>query len=143
MISTVEKVLFLKGIDLFSDIASEDLAQVAQISQEVQIEKGQTILVEGDIGDALYIILEGEAQVYKGKSVVATLGEREPLGEMGILDSAPRSATVVALTDVSLLKIDREDFHDLMSDRLEIAQGVIKVLLKRLREATGASSGGK
>ena len=59
MISTVEKVLFLKSIDLFSQIPGEDLAQVALISQEENREQGDEIFAEGEAGDALYLVVSG------------------------------------------------------------------------------------
>ena len=141
MISTVEKVLFLKGIDLFSQIPSEDLAQVAHIAEEVQFDKGQYMIREGEMGESLYMVVDGQVIGLKGDQALVTLGEKEVFGEMSILDSAPRSASVAAATDVSLLKIEREDFEDLMAEKMEIARGVIKVLLRRLRTATMTGGG--
>ncbi len=139
MLSTIEKLLFLKEIELFQSLSHEDLAQVAQIAIEVEAERNETIIVEGDLGDSLYLILQGRVQIHKDNQPLAVLGEKEPIGEMGILDSAPRSASVTAMDDLRMLKIDREDFHELMADRLEIAQGVIKVLLTRLRRLSAKS----
>ena len=93
MLSTIEKLLFLKEIELFQSLSHEDLAQVAQIAIEVEIEENETFIVEGDIGDALFLILEGRVSIHKGNQVLTTLGEKEPIGEMGILDSSPRSAS--------------------------------------------------
>jgi CRP-like cAMP-binding protein len=133
MISTVEKVLFLKGVDLFSAIPGEELSQVAQIAEEVDIEAGETIIQEGDLGDSAYLIVNGKVRVHRGAVEIAVLGERQVFGEMSILDSEPRSASVSALTDVALLKIHHDDFTDILAEKSEIAQGIIKVLLRRLR----------
>lgn len=135
MISTVEKVLFLKSIDLFTQIPGEDLAQVALITNEEGREVGEEIFAEGEVGDALFIVLDGKVRVHRKEKTIAELGERECFGEMAILDASPRSATVTALTEVSLLKISREDFQELMADKHTLAQGIIKVLTRRLREA--------
>ncbi|MBI3183858.1 MAG: cyclic nucleotide-binding domain-containing protein [Myxococcales bacterium] len=135
MLSTVEKVLFLKSIDLFSQIPGEDLAQVALISSEESREQGEEIFAEGEAGDALYLVLDGKVRVHKSDRVIAELGERECFGEMAILDAAPRSATVTAVSETSLLKIAREDFQEIMSEKPEIAMGIIKVLTRRLRDA--------
>ena len=67
---------------------------------------------------------------------MALLGEKECVGEMSLLDSEPRSASAIAATDVILLKIKQEDFYEMISDRPEIAQGVITVLTRRLRAKT-------
>lgn len=136
MISTVEKVLFLKSIDLFSQIPGEDLVRVGQIAEEVDFEPNEAIMTEGEIGDSMYLIVAGRVQVHKGSRLVVELGERECVGEMAILDSEPRSATVRASTQVAALKIEREDFYDLMTEKQEIAQGIIKVLTRRLRQTT-------
>jgi CRP-like cAMP-binding protein len=74
-------------------------------------------------------------RVHKADRVIAELGERECFGEMAILDAAPRSATVTAVSDTTLLKIAREDFQEIMSEKPEIAQGIIQVLTRRLRDA--------
>jgi len=135
VISTVEKVLFLKSIDLFSQIPGEDLAAVALISSEERRDQGEEIFAEGEAGDALYLVLDGKVRVHKQDRVIAELGERECFGEMSILDAAPRSATVTTLGDTSLLKITREDFQEIMTEKPEIAMGIIKVLTRRLRDA--------
>lgn len=135
MISTVEKVLFLKSIDLFSQIPGQDLAQVALIATEEVREPGEEIFAEGEAGDALYLVLEGKVRVHRGDRVIAELGERECFGEMAILDAAPRSATVTAVAGTRLLRLSREDFQEIMSEKPEIALGVIKVLSRRLRTA--------
>ncbi len=135
MISTVEKVLFLKSVDLFSQIPGEDLAQLALITGEESRENGEEIFGEGEVGDALYIVLDGAVRVHRGEKTIAELGLRECFGEMAILDAAPRSATVTAVGEVALLKISREDFQDIMAEKHAIAVGIIKVLTRRLRDA--------
>jgi len=133
MISTLEKIIFLKGVELFSQLSGEKLAQVAQIAKEVEHDKGKKIFAEGDPGNSLFLIVNGAVDVVKGGKTIVSLGERECFGEMAILDSEPRSATIVAQKDVVLLEISREDFYDLMADEHEISQGIMKVLVRRLR----------
>ena len=131
----VEKVMFLKGIDLFSALSAEDLAEIAAISEEVTRDEGDVILTEGEHGDVLYFVLEGRVRVKKGSKIIAELGAREIFGEMALLDPGPRSATVEAVSDVILLSIGRDDFDDIMRERPEVPIGVMKVLVRRLREA--------
>jgi CRP/FNR family transcriptional regulator, cyclic AMP receptor protein len=135
MISTVEKVLFLKSVDLFSKIPGEDLAQIAGISQEVNFENGELILQEGEMGDSMYLIVDGQVMIHRLGQQLTKLGEREAFGEMAILDNEPRSASVTAAKDVTCLKVEREDFYELMSEKIEIAYGIIRVLTSRLRDA--------
>jgi CRP/FNR family cyclic AMP-dependent transcriptional regulator len=136
MITTVEKVLFLRGVDLFSNLPGEDLARIALITEEAQHPAGAEIIREGDVGESLYVVVEGRVEVRKGEKRLAELSEREVFGEMAVLDPGPRSATVNAVTDVTLLTIRREDFADIMAERHEIARGIIQVLTRRLRAAT-------
>ena len=133
MISTVEKVLFLKSIDLFSQIPGEDLSQIALITDEIMFEEGDDIFREGDPGDTLYFVIDGRVRIHTGPEEIAVLGERQVFGEMSLLDSEPRSASATALSDMTLLKIHRDDFHEILSEKSEIAQGIIKVLTRRLR----------
>jgi CRP-like cAMP-binding protein len=133
MISTVEKVLFLKSIDLFSQIPSEDLAQIALITDELQVEEGDEVFHEGDLGDTLYFVIDGKVRIHSGGDELALLGDRQVFGEMSLLDSEPRSASASAVSDLTLLKIQRDDFHEILAEKGEIAQGIIKVLTRRLR----------
>jgi CRP-like cAMP-binding protein len=136
MISTVEKVLFLKQLDLFSAIPGEHLVRVAQIAEENEYEPPEFLMREGELGDSMYLIVAGRVRVQKGEQTIVELGEKECVGEMAILDSEPRSATVQVIEPVTVLKIEREDFYELMSERAEIAHGIIKVLTRRLRHTT-------
>ena len=116
--------------------ASAGATRVARIAEEVEFEPGETLLVEDELGDSMYLIVAGRVSVSKGDRVIVELGERECVGEMAILDSEPRSATVRSLSPVRALKVEREDFYELMNEKLEIAQGIIKVLTRRLRRTT-------
>jgi CRP/FNR family transcriptional regulator, cyclic AMP receptor protein len=133
MISTVEKVLFLKSIDLFSQVPGEDLAQIAHITDELHYEEGDDIFREGEPGDSLFLVIEGKVRVHRGGHALAELGQRQVFGEMALLDSEPRSASVSAVSDLTLLKIARDDFNEILAEKGEIAQGIIKVLTRRLR----------
>ena len=134
MITTVEKVLFLKSIDLFRALPSEELAQIAEIAEEVPFGKGDPVFTEGEPGDALYLVVEGTVRVHRGDKQLAEFKERDVFGEMAVLDSEPRSASVTVTEDAVLLKIGRDDFREILSERPEISLGVIKVLSRRLRE---------
>jgi ATP/ADP translocase len=135
MISNVEKVLFLKKIDLFRRIRGDDLARIAEIAEEYSYDQGDRIFNEGDMGDALYLIVSGKVKIHKGETQLAELGERQCFGEIAILDAEPRSASVTSLAPLLALRIKREDFGEIMQQKPEIAQGVIKVLCGRLRSA--------
>ena len=133
MITTVEKVLFLKSVDLFRDLPGEELATIADIAEEQPCAAGEAVFAEGEPGDALYLVVEGAVRVHRGARHLAQLGVREVFGEMAVLDSRPRSASVTVLKDAVLLKIARDDFRDVLQERPEIGMGIIQVLSRRLR----------
>lgn len=135
MLTTVEKVLVLKGIDLFSQTPGEDLGRVAQIAEEISYGAGKRVFEEGEIGDALYLIVKGRVKVHKGDVELAVLGEKTCFGEMAILDNEPRSASVTAIDHCVMLRIEHDDFYDILADKIEIARGIFKVLTKRIRDA--------
>ena len=136
MLTTVEKVLFLKSIDLFRALPAEELAQIAEIAEEQEFVAGDPVFAEGEPGDALYLVVEGQVRVHKLQKQIALLGVRDVVGEMAVLDGESRSASVTVMTDSALLKIGRDDFRDILTERPEIAMGVIKVLSHRLRETS-------
>jgi CRP-like cAMP-binding protein len=136
VLTTVEKVLFLKSIDLFRAMPSEELAQIAEIAEEQAFVAGDPVFAEGEPGDALYLVVEGTVRVHRGDKQLAQLGVRDVVGEMAVLDGEPRSASVTVVKDAALLKIGRDDFRDILTERPEIGMGVIKVLSRRLRETS-------
>lgn len=134
MIPTVERILFLGKIPLLSGFSTDELWQVAQVIEEVTFYKDETFIEENDVGDALYLVISGEILIHSGDTEIARVGEGAMIGELALLDGEPRSASVTALSDISLLKIDRGQFEDIMQANPNAAMGVIKVLVKRLRE---------
>ena len=135
MYSTLEKTIFMKGVDLFRDIPGEEVSHVAQIAEEIEYDSEQTIFEEGDVGDSMFIIIDGAVRIHKGGKELAVLSKGKFVGEMALLDQEPRSASVTSTEETTLLEINGEDFYDLMASRMEIMQGIVKILTQRLREA--------
>jgi len=133
MLTRVERVLALKNVELFHDIPGEVLADIASLLEEEMFEKGQYIVNEGDLGKELFIIIKGEVEVVSNGNRIDIMRSGAGFGEMALIDSQPRSADVIALEDVLVLKIERDDFHEILKQREEVAIGVIKVLNRRIR----------
>ncbi len=131
----MDLVFLLKGVPLLSDLSGEQLLPVAEIVQHVHVEGGDLVFAEGQPGNHLYVILEGNIDIMKGKEHLATLGTKECFGEMALLDQAPRMASARAHTDADLLAISRDDFQDLLDMHPALARGIIRVLTQRLRGA--------
>ena len=129
-----ERTMLLKSVGLLQNISAEDLSYVAGIAEETEAAAGSSLFREGDHGDCLYIILEGSVRIHKGGRELAVLGRLESFGEMAVLDGAPRSASATALEDTTMIKVDREQFLDLMRGSPEISQRILRLLLSRIRE---------
>ena len=136
IVPLVERVLFLHKVPLFAALDPADLQQVARIATERAFGAGETIVREGETGDALYVVVTGTVRVLRSGHVVATRGAGDSVGEMALVGHEPRNATVVADGDVRTLCIARAEFESMLRDRPETALGVIRVLSARLSELT-------
>ena len=133
MMDLVEKVLLLKSATLFQHLRGDDIEKIANIAQERRFAAGEPIFEKGDPGDALYIVTHGQVKIHIGDKQIALLNERDRFGEMAILDDQPRSASVMAVSDIKCLLLRREDFFFLLEDHFEIVKSIIRVLTERLR----------
>ena len=135
MYSTLEKTIILKSVDLFKTIPAENLSRISQITEEVQFEANTPIFAEGDYGDSLFIVVNGNVKIHKGDHELAMLGKGTCLGEMALLDDEPRSADATVTEDSTLFKIEQEGFYEVMGSQSDIMEGIIKLLTGRLRDA--------
>ena len=130
---TIEKVITLKAVPMFARTSEEMLADIAAILEEIEVKAGETIFQKGEVGDSLYIIVEGRVRVFDGDHTITRLGERDIFGELALLDPEPRFASVAAAEPVRLFRLDRDAFLELMTGNIEIVRGVLHVLCERLR----------
>jgi HEAT repeat protein len=130
----IEKVIILKSTVLFTETPEEILVEVAQILKPVRFVKGEVIFEKGDYGDKMYIIYEGEVSIHDGDHELSTLGRRDFFGELALLDPEPRSASATASSDCLLLELEQTPFYELMAERNEVSNGIMKVLARRIRE---------
>ncbi|MGK3991548.1 HEAT repeat domain-containing protein [Sorangium sp. So ce136] len=135
MYTTIEKVLFLQRVPLFSRVAGDDLVALARGSLVVSLLRGDVIFRQGEPGGALYSIISGEVRLTLDGREIARLGAHDVFGEMSLFDSEPRGSTAVVTEDAELLRVSAEDFHEAVRETAEIADAVIRVLNRRLREA--------
>ena len=131
---TLERVIILKSVDMFEGASEQVLADIAAILEEVELDRGQVVFAKGDLGDSLYVIVDGRVRVLDGETVLGELGERDIFGELALLDPEPRSASVLTLAPTKLFRLDREAFSELMAANIEIVRGVLHVLCERLRQ---------
>ncbi|HTN89189.1 MAG TPA: HEAT repeat domain-containing protein [Sorangium sp.] len=135
MYTTIEKVLFLQRVPLFSRVAGDDLVALARGSLVVSLLRDDVVFRQGEPGGALYSIISGEVRLTLDGREIARLGAHDVFGEMSLFDSEPRGSTAVVTEDTELLRVSAEDFHEAVRETAEIADAVIRVLNRRLREA--------
>jgi hypothetical protein len=133
MLSTFEKVLLLKSVSIFAETPEDVLVEVAAALKEIEAAPGEVIVRQGDVDRSMYIIVSGHMQVQIDEEIVAHLKDKDIFGELSVLDAEPRSATVTAVEDTRLFRLDYDAFYDLMADHVEVAYGVIQVLTRRIR----------
>jgi CRP-like cAMP-binding protein len=121
---------------MFSKTSEEILAEVASILEEVELKAGEVVFEKGDVGESMYIIVDGRVRVYDGDKIINHLGEKEIFGELALLDPEPRSASVQAVEETRLFRLDRDTFFELMADNIGVVSGVMQVLCQRLRRMT-------
>lgn len=130
----IEKVLLLKNSAIFQNCKETDLIEIASICHENHVDRGTSIFKKDDSGNCVYFIYKGEISIHDEEHQLAVLKENELFGELSLLDSEARSASATALTDCILLKIEQEDFYDVIATNTDILKGIMKTLCKRLRE---------
>ena len=132
--------LLLRNVPLFSQLPEAPLSLLTKVVGRKSYTRGTTIINAGDPTDALYIVISGRLKVMmsddEGREVIlAILGQGEFFGEMGLVDDAPRSATVIAIEPCELLVMSKADFKKCLGENFDIAMGVMRGLVKRLRDA--------
>jgi len=139
------KTEILRRIPLFQHMTYKELLAILGIARGRQFQKAQTIIREGEAGDELFVLFRGKVEVKKGGLSIATLRAGGHFGEMGLVDQAPRSATVTALEETSAVSIDRDGLLKLMRrDSLlavKLLWSFVQVLSERLRNTNEALSG--
>lgn len=134
MLTVIEKVIFLQNINVFAEVPTEQLALLAAITEEVSFLKGDIVYRENDPSDALYLVLDGRVRLHRENEEIAVAENKEPFGTWALFDDEPRLVTASVEEDSRLLRIDRDEFIDLLADHVQIAQGVLKTLVKRMRK---------
>ena len=133
MLTVIERVIFLQEVDAFANLDTEDLAHIASIGEEVTFPKGSVIFREKSNPDSMYLVLEGKVRLHQGEQEVMVAGKRNAFGTWALFDDEPRVVTATAIEDSHLLRIDKEDFIDLLADNVQITQGIIKSFVGRIR----------
>ena len=143
MLTVVEKVILLQGVDVFSEVSTEHLTHLAAIAEEVEHPAGTEVYREADPSDSMYIVLEGKVRLHRGETEVTTADAEAAFGTWALFDDEARVTSATTVTEARLLRIDKEDFIELLADHVGITRGVLKAIVGRLRGLVGRFGGGQ
>ena len=129
----------LKEVPLLEGCSKKEMSLLADITDEMHYAAGDVICKEGDPGIGLSLIVDGTARVEINKRARRKMGPRSFFGEIALLDGRPRSATVIAETEVTVLNVPAWSFQALLKEQPAIAVKMLPVLAHRLRTADQAS----
>ena len=130
--TTEEIASILHNVGIFSELPQDVLAEVAALFEEIEFKAGSLIFKEGDEGDSLYIVADGQVRIHKGEQTFSTLGPNELFGEMAIIESAKRTASASAAEDLTLLRLDKDLFMMEINNHIEVVLSLIHGIAQRL-----------
>jgi len=128
----------LGRVPLFSGVKTKDLKKLGKRMQERGFSEGDTITMEGETGLGFFVIEEGNATVSRNGRIVRSLGPGDFFGEIALIDKGPRSATVVASTDMRCRGMTAWEFKPFVEEHPDVAWGLMETLVERLRAAEAA-----
>jgi CRP-like cAMP-binding protein len=145
-IPLTDKILQLKRIEIFGDLSINELAAVASVTKEAAFDEGQRVFIEGERGDTLYLVLDGDVAVIKNCNTekeieLDSIGAGEYFGEMALFTDDRRSATIRVKTTARFLNLHRRELHAIVSEYPQIALHVCRVLSMRIRRLHAKISG--
>jgi len=129
------KLEHLARVPLFSSLNQNELKTLGRMSEIVYFPEGKVIFEEGTTGREFFLIIEGQAAVKKGKRTLSKVGRGSYFGELSILDGEPRSATVVAISDMELLVLEQRQFSGAIREVPSLGLKFLTAMAKRLRDS--------
>src|SRR5947208_1647432 len=136
--SADRKVQLLSKVSLFGECNARELSRIAALADEVEVEKGAVLTKEGMPGRECFVVSEGKATARLRGKKLASYGPGDVFGEMSLLDNEPRSATIIADTDMVLFVVDSRSFWGLCEEAPAVARKIMKAIAQRLRRVEGA-----
>jgi CRP-like cAMP-binding protein len=129
----IERVLLLQGIDLFSNVTTQQLSFIAAIAEEMAVEPGTVLYRENDAPDGLYVVVSGAVVVSRNGDAIDRIGPNASFGVWALFDDQPRLTGAEVSETSRLLFIPREEFYEVLADHVDIMQGIFKQLVQRVR----------
>ncbi|MEO8476162.1 MAG: cyclic nucleotide-binding domain-containing protein [Actinomycetota bacterium] len=137
-----QTALVLAGIPLFADFSKKHLARLAAETDELTFAPAEKVVAEGDLGETLFVVLEGEGKVLRGGRRVGEVLPGDFFGELSAIDGAPRSASVVAVTPLRVLRLFRHTLLRLIEDEPQVSMKLLDGIVLRFRQIQRAGGDG-
>lgn len=134
MLSSVERLLFVRKVPIFEELRYDFLVRLAAIMEELSFSAKQTIFTQGEEGRSLYILVSGRVRVHIGDRDLAQLKLGTCFGEMAVFDAEPRSASVTTLEQCQCLMLTQQQLYEAIEETPGIAVNIIRLLSRRTRE---------
>jgi CRP/FNR family transcriptional regulator, cyclic AMP receptor protein len=133
-----EKLEHLKRVPLFARMGARELERLGALADEVEVGLDTVLAEQGRVGHEFFIVLDGRVMVLEGTTPVRTLGPGDFFGEIALIESVPRTATVRAEGIVRLLVIGHREFNALMDEFPTVRMAVMDALAERVRRTEDA-----
>ncbi|NEQ41587.1 MAG: cyclic nucleotide-binding domain-containing protein [Okeania sp. SIO3I5] len=134
MLTSVERLLFIRAVPIFRELRDDFLVRLASVMDELSFPTNHTIFTEGKEGRSLYIVVSGRVKVHLEERELARLQQGACFGEMSLFDAEPRSASVTTLENCECLMLTQMQLYDAIDETPEIAINIIRLLSRRIRE---------
>lgn len=134
MLTSVERLLFIRAVPIFKELRDDFLVRLASVMNELSFPTNHTIFTEGKEGRSLYIVVSGRVRVHLENRDLANLEQGACFGEMSLFDAEPRSASVTTLESCECLMLTQIQLYDAIDETPEIAINIIRLLSRRIRE---------
>jgi CRP/FNR family transcriptional regulator, cyclic AMP receptor protein len=134
MLTSVDRLLFVRGVPIFKELRDDFLVRLASIMDELSFPTKHTIFTQGQEGRSLYILVSGRVKVHLGSRELANLEQGACFGEMSLFDAEPRSASITTLEPCECLMLTQQQLYEAIDETPGIAVNIIRLLSRRIRE---------
>ncbi len=128
-----EKLELLKSIPLFAGFGRHELERLGMLTDRVDLPAGRVLMRQGETGHEMFVIVHGRAQIERDGHLIAERGDGDMVGEIALVDTGPRTATVTLTEPSQLLVVGHRDFHSLMEEMPTVRTRVLESLARRVR----------
>ncbi len=129
MLTVLERTELLQKAQIFRAVRTESLAAVAAIAEEVSFDASHVLYAENDAADTMFMLLEGEVAVLRDRREVRRIGADQVVGVLALLAGDSHNESAVATRPIRALRIDQQEFYDVMSEDFHIALGILRAVV--------------